>query len=147
MTFDPNFRVCECGAVYYEGAGNPDLRREAGIPVGHICLTTVKNLPMPPAPVGAGRLRSRKDDKPTSIAAGESFTKERPTELQRRVLEFFRRVKEATDEELEDALINEVPAASTLTFGYLRDSGRTRKNRNNREMVVWEIKREQGDES
>jgi hypothetical protein len=82
MTFDPNFRVCECGAVHYEGAGNPDLRRETGIPVGHICLTTVKNLPMPPAPVGADRPRSRKDDTPTSVVAGESFTKERLTELQ-----------------------------------------------------------------
>jgi hypothetical protein len=91
--------------------------------------------------------RHRRDDKPTSIAAAEKFEEERLTQLQIRVLEFFRARKEATDEELEDALMGQVPAASTLrkrrcelvSLGYLRNSGRTRKNRNNREMVVWEV--------
>lgn len=147
MTFDPNFRVCECGAVYYVGEPGDDLGREPRIPAGHQCAKTVKNLPMPPAPVAEGRPRSRRDDKPTSVAAGESFTEERLTELQTQVLEFFREKKEAIDEELEDALMGQVPAASTLrkrrcelvSLGYLRDSGRTRKNRNSREMVVWEV--------
>jgi hypothetical protein len=134
MTFDPNFRVCECGAVYYPKDG-------------HVCPKGVKNLPMPPAPPDKAPARHRRKDKPTSVAAAEAFTEDRLTDLQTRVLEFFRARREATDEELEDALINQVPAASTLRkrrselvrLGYLRDSGRKRKNRNNREMAVWEV--------
>lgn len=147
MTFDTNFKVCECGAVYYAGEQGDDVRREPHIPVGHVCPKTTKNLPMPPAPLVEAVPRHRRDDKPTSVAAAEAFTEERPTALQTLVLEFYREKKEATDEELEDALIGQAPAASTLrkrrcelvSLGYLRDSGRTRKNRNNREMVVWEV--------
>jgi hypothetical protein len=147
MTYDPNFRVCSCGTVYYQDVPT-DLHREPHIPVGHVCPKAIKNLPMPPAPLRRAKPpRHRRDDKPTSIAAAEGFEEKRLTELQTRVLEFFRARKEATDEELEDALMGQVPAASTLrkrrcelvSLGYLRNSGRTRKNRNNREMVVWEV--------
>lgn len=146
MTYDPNFRVCSCGVVYYEDIPT-DLRREPDIPVGHQCSKTVKNLPMPPAPLVEVAPRHRHNDRPSSVAAAEAFDETRLTEVQTLVLEFYREKKEATDEELEDALMGQVPAASTLrkrrcelvSLVYLRDSGRTRKNRNNREMVVWEV--------
>lgn len=100
-----------------------------------------------PTPLGQAGLGHRRNDAPTSVAAAKSFSEERLTELQALVLGFYRGRGEATDEELEDALMGSVPAASTLrkrrgdlvTKGWLRDSGRTRPNRNKRQMVVWEL--------
>lgn len=112
------------------------------------CPKDTKNLPMPdPEHLVRVKPMHRRNDKPTSVAAAEAFDEMRLTEVQTRVLEFYREKKEATDEELEDALMGQVRAPSTLrkrrgelvSLGCLRDSGRKRKNRNNREMVVWEV--------
>lgn len=100
-----------------------------------------------PPTLGVVTPMHRTGDKRTSIAAAKALTEERLTELQTLVLAYFRRVKDATDEELEDALMAEVPAASTLRkrrgdlvrLGHLQDSGRTRPNRNVRQMIVWEL--------
>ena len=162
-----NVRICGCGAVYFPEGTSPTYANNYGVPVGHSCPLsdetdeqTESRLKAKPAPVPnpehLGRVEAmhRRNDKPTSVIAAETFDETRLTQLQTLVLEFFRTRKEATDEELEDALMGQIPAASTLrkrrcelvSLGYLRDSGRRRTNRNNREMVVWEITEEEGEE-
>jgi hypothetical protein len=179
-----NIRICGCGAVYFPEGTSPIYANNYGVPVGHSCPLSdetdeqtesrlkAKPAPVPrptdgkgsfsdecdpvPHPEHLGRVEPmhRRNDKPTSVIAAETFDETRLTQLQTLVLEFFRTRKEATDEELEDALMGQIPAASTLrkrrcelvSLGYLRDSGRRRMNRNNREMVVWEITEEGAEE-
>jgi len=91
----------------------------------------------------------RATDPDTSYEAAASFTKDGLTEIQLDVYNFFLNQpnKEATDEELEDVLLSKYPATSTVKKrrtdlfhkGLLCDSGTRRKNRNNRNMIVWKV--------
>jgi len=93
------------------------------------------------------RATARNSDPDTSHQAAAAFTEERLTEIQGAVLAYFRAVRRATDEQLEDALGGRYSAFSTLRkrrtdlkhMGYLRDSGVRVVNRNGRAMVVWEL--------
>jgi len=89
----------------------------------------------------------RKKGPETSREAGLAMRGEKLTALQQDVLEFFFAHGPSTDEDLEDALGDSHPGFSTLRkrrselaqAGKLVDTGKRRKNRGGRSMVVWAI--------
>jgi len=90
----------------------------------------------------------RNNDPDTSKEAGK-IIEIRLTDIQYDVYQFFLKQPDnsATDEELEDALMFKYPAWSTARKrrtelyhkGLLYDPGIRRKNRNNRNMIVWKL--------
>ena len=98
-------------------------------------------------PLGFSGPRVRALDPDTSREAAEKITPKRLTEIQQAILDFFRTVHKATDEEIEKHLQHKYSAPSTLrkrrtdlvSLGYLRDSGHRRRNSHDRLMIVWEL--------
>lgn len=93
------------------------------------------------------RPTARRSDPDTSWEAANSFTKKRLSAIQQDVLDYFRKVKRATDEQLEDYFREKYQAQTTVSkrrtdlvnLGYLRDSGERAWNRNDRRMIIWEL--------
>lgn len=122
--------------------------------IGHAPWCRLKDRKPKPAqpnllqlPLGFSGPRVRRDDHDTSQEAAELITEKRLTEIQQDILAWFRIVRRATDEELENHFRDKYPAQTTVSkrrtdlkhLGYLRDSGERRKNSNMRSMIVWEL--------
>ena len=90
---------------------------------------------------------ARRTDPETSHEAAASFTKKRLGDIQQDVLGWYRKVKRADDEQLEDNFAAKYHAQTTVSkrrtdlvkLGYLEWSGEWRVNRNNRRMRIWQL--------
>src|SRR5574337_68439 len=93
---------------------------------------------------------ARRSDPRTSHEAAAGFSEDKLTEIQRDVLDYFRRFKSGSDEDLYEYLVRSkkyLATQSTLRTrrselvrkGLLRDSGKRLKNAGGHSMIMWEL--------